>query len=287
MLFLGLLVVFLSASSIVTSAQASAFADFNQGLEARNRNDADAAIAAFSRALTGGDLLPGLKPVALYDRGEAYQRKQEYAEAVADFSAVIKQEPDNPEAYARRSESSLALGNYEAATQDCEQLTLLKPNSATLWAACGRIAFMAGRFDQAASHFRRALQFGERDRNASYDLLWLGLTGLKSGRTAAGEMSGPVQSGDRHAWPAPLVEFFGGQIGEDALQGAAAAGDATAQKAQQCEVGFYLGEWKLAYQKKAEAESLFQTAVQLCPKNFIELYPAKSELKKIQQAAMP
>jgi tetratricopeptide (TPR) repeat protein len=119
--------------------------------------------------------------VALYDRGEAYQHKQEYAEAVADFSAVIKQEPDNPEAYARRSESSLALGNYEAATQDCEQLTLLKPNSAALWAACGRIAFMAGRFDQAASHFRRALQFGGRDRNASYDLLWLGLAGLKSG----------------------------------------------------------------------------------------------------------
>jgi hypothetical protein len=49
MLFLGLLVAFLSASSIVTSAQASAFADFNRGLEARNRNDSDAAIAAFSR----------------------------------------------------------------------------------------------------------------------------------------------------------------------------------------------------------------------------------------------
>jgi lipoprotein NlpI len=264
------------------SALAGGFADFNQGLEARNRSDADAEIVAFSRALADGDLPDSMKPAALYDRGAAYQHQKKYAEAIADFGAVITMKPDYREAYAGRGESNLALGNYEAALQDCKQLIVFRPDSASLWALCGRLAFLAGRFDDASSHFQHALQLHGKARSASYDLLWLGLAGLKTGKTAASEISDAAQSLDRQEWPSPLIAFFLGQIGEDTLLDAGATGDATTQKAQQCEVGFYLGEWKLAYQDRTKAKTLFQQAAQLCPENFIELDPAKAELAKLQ-----
>ena len=264
------------------SAFAGGFADFNQGLEARNRADVDGEIVAFSRALADGDLPDSMKPAALYDRGAAYQHEKKYAEAIADFGAVITLKPDYREAYAGRANSNLALGNYEAALQDCKQLIVFTSDSASLQASCGRVAFLAGRFDEASSHFQHALQLHGNPRSASYDLLWLGLTGLKTGKTAASEIGDSVQSSDRHGWPSPLITFFLGQIGEDALLDAAAKGDATAQKDQQCEVGFYLGEWKLAYQDRTKAKTLFQQATQLCPENFIELDPAKAELAKLQ-----
>jgi lipoprotein NlpI len=264
------------------SALAGGFADFNQGLEARNRADAAAEIEAFTRALADGDLPDSMKPAALYDRGAAYQHEKKYAEAIADFGAVITLKPDYREAYAGRGASNLAIGNYEAALPDCKQLIVFRPDSASLWALCGRIAFFAGRLDEAANHFQHALQLHGKARSASYDLLWLGLTGLKKGKTAASEISDAAQSLDREGWPSPLIAFFLGQIGEDGLLAAAAEGDATTQKDQQCEVGFYLGEWKLAYQDRTKAKALFQQAAQLCSENFIELDPAKVELAKLQ-----
>src|SRR5579864_3006069 len=170
------------------SALAGGFADFNQGLEARNRGDAEAEIAAFNRALADGDLPDSMKPAALYDRGAAYQHQKKYAEAIADFGAVISMKPDYREAYGARGESNFELGNYEAALQDCKKLIVFMSDSAPLWALCGRVAFFAGRFDDAYAHFQHALQLHGKTRSASYDLLWMGLVGLKRGKTAASEM---------------------------------------------------------------------------------------------------
>jgi lipoprotein NlpI len=269
--------------ALAPPAQASGYSDFNQGLEAGYRGDADAEIAGFSRALADGDLPESMKPAALYDRGVAYEHEKKYAEAIADFSAVIALKPDYREAYSRRARSSAALGKYDAASQDCEQVTSLQPDSAVLAADCGRLAFLAGRFEQASNHFQHAFQLDQHRRQASYDLLWLGLTGLRTGQTAAAKMGAAAQSVDRGEWPWPLIAFFLGGSAEATLQAAASTGDPATRQGQQCEVGFYLGEWKLAYQDRGDAKSLFQQAVKLCPDNFIELEPAKAELAKLQK----
>lgn len=273
-------------ASLGQSALAGSYDDFSRGLEARNRGDVDAEIAAFSRALADGDLLASLKPVALYDRGVAYLQQKNYAEAIADLSSVIKQKSDDYEAHQARAATYQASGDFEAALPDCAALTLLRPQSAFVLGWCGRIAFQAGRYDQASDYFQHALQSSDKDPKAPYDLLWLGLAALRAGKAAASEMNGPVRFIDGNGWPAPLIQFFLARVPEGAVRAAAAAGDATSRRNQECEVGFYLGEWKLAYQDRSEAKSLLQQAASLCPDDYIELDPAKTELKKLEQGLL-
>lgn len=266
---------------IARGAAAASFDDFNQGLAARGRGDFDTEITDFNKALSAGDLVPALRVTALYDRGEAYAHEKKFAEAIADLSAVLKQSPDHFDALKLRTVSYEASERFAEALADCEALTLLRPNTGSFLRSCGRLAFQAGQHDRASDYFRRAIALNGADRQVPYDLLWLGLTSLKRGKLAGEEMPFAAVSLDWGAWPSPLIAFFRGQISEDAVKTAAASGNDETRRNQECEVGFYVGEWELAYRNVAAAKTLFQQAVNLCPNSYIEFGPVRTELKKL------
>jgi lipoprotein NlpI len=266
---------------LASGAQAGSFQDFNLGVAACNRGDADAAIAAFSRALAAGDLAPNLQYIALFDRGVAYALKTRYVEAIADFSAVIKLKPDYFEAYFGRAQIYNATEQIAFAAADCETMISLKPDSHSPYALCGRIRFESGQYAQAASLFENALRLGEG--RAAYNLLWLDLARMRAGQSDTGEIAKTARSVDVDGWPSPILDFFSGTSTPEAVDAAAAKGDAQTQRDQKCEVGFYLGEWQLGHNDMAAAKPLLAQAVSICPNNFIELEPAKVELNRLNQ----
>ena len=269
----------LFAAMLASSAQAGSFDDFNLGVAARNRGDNDAAIAAFNRALAAGDLAPNLQYIALFDRGVAYALKMRYVEAIADFSAVIKLRPDYFVAYFARAQIYDATGQVAFGAADCDKMISLKPDAHSPYALCGRIQFELGQYAQAASLFENALRLGQG--RPAYSLLWLDLAKIRAAQSNTGGIAQTARSVDVDGWPSPILDFFSGTGTPEAVDAAAAKGDAQTQRNQKCEVGFYLGEWQLEHNDTAAAKPLLVQAVSLCPNNFIELAPAKAELKRL------
>jgi lipoprotein NlpI len=266
-------------------ARAGSYDDFNQGVAAHNRGDASAAIAALGKALAAGDLAPGLRTVALLDRGFAYLQLKQYQTAIADFSALIAEKPDYFEALEYRARSYDQMGSFEAALPDCKAMLLQMPKEPELLAGCGRIAFKAGEFDQARAYFDQVVSLGDGDPNIRYDVLWLGLATQRSGKPLDDAFAAVARRMDRGKWPGPIFLYFQGLETEAVLDADAANDDPKTQRGQQCEVGFYLGEWKLANHDKAGAKTRLQQAVSICPANFIELHPAKVDLDKLEKGA--
>jgi tetratricopeptide (TPR) repeat protein len=272
-------VVALFAMIIAGSAQAGSFDDFNQGVAAYDRDDADVTIAALGRALGAGDLAPGLRYVALFDRAWAYYAKGQYPEAVEDLSAVIKQKPDYFEAYLHRAESYDKMGQKKSALFECATMLTLEQKDGTLnW--CGQLAFEIGDYKLAEYYFESALRMVP---GYPYHLLWLDLAKLRQGLGSATEFAEAARSLTEHGWPSPILDYFSGRNSLDDVNAAAEQGDAQAQNNQKCKVGFYIGEWQLIYNHVAEAKTFLQQAARLCPAKSIESDPAKFELARLDQ----
>lgn len=52
---------------------------------------------------------------------------------------------------------------------------------------------------------------------------------------------------------------------------------------ERCEADFYIGEWHLIHGRRDEAIPAFRSAVDYCPKDFIEYFAAAAELERIEE----
>ncbi|KAL4164917.1 hypothetical protein KRP22_003656 [Phytophthora ramorum] len=68
----------------------------------------------------------------IHERAKALQLERYHAEALADFSFVIAQQPTNAHAYFRRGFANKALGDFSAAAHDLQTARLLDPNNLQL-----------------------------------------------------------------------------------------------------------------------------------------------------------
>ena len=82
-------------------------------------------------------------------------------------------------------------------------------------------------------------------------------------------------------WPEQLAHYFQGKSSEAALLQAAADPDPKIAAWQQCEAKFYVGEVELIAGNKDEARQRLETAVKICPIDFLELIAARAELTRM------
>ena len=91
--------------------------DEDAGAAALAKDDADAAIAAFTKAIDKKD--PIASPA--YDhvmRGLAYTKKNQYEQALADFDMAIMLKPDDTDAHFRRGAARAVMKNYQGTIDD-------------------------------------------------------------------------------------------------------------------------------------------------------------------------
>jgi lipoprotein NlpI len=265
----------------VLPAWAGSYQDFSMGMAASNRGDEDAAIQYLSAALSANDLLPSLRPTAYLNRAQAYANKQRFSDAISDFSAAIRLDPDRVEAHADLAFAYMAVGQTALALAECNAVV---NKSHGVSGPCGRLYWIAGKYSEATAAFENEIKFQKSKRTPSpaYTALWLELSRLKTGSADESDFADNVDHLDADAWPKPILDLYLGKTTPEAVAAAAATGDSAAQAGQLCETGFYVGEWQLLHKNVLAAKPLLEKAVGVCPKNFIELAPAVIELNKLK-----
>ncbi len=187
---------FLACLALPGAAQASAYADFNAALAARNEHDADGAIRLMSQALAAPDLPAHLRPTAYFDRAQAYgtnkqvdlaiadltsalslvpddfdvlmaraslyQEKKLFDRARADFTAAIAVRPELIDGYYGHAGVNMAERKYDDAIKDYDAALAALPGDIDLLLLRGDAQREAGRYDAALKDFSDAIAANSR-----------------------------------------------------------------------------------------------------------------------------
>ena len=118
-----------------------------------------AAVAAHSAALAEDpdDL------VARTQRGIAYLRQGEFAQAVADLTEALRRAPNDASLYRRRAQARQRLGDHAAAILDYTESLRIEPRSVEALTARGLAQAAAGEHDLAILDFTEGIKVAPRD----------------------------------------------------------------------------------------------------------------------------
>jgi tetratricopeptide (TPR) repeat protein len=113
------------------------------------------------------------------------------------------------------------------------------------------------------------------DGTSAYPILWLYLArariGEQNSRKTLQDNSATLSSKE---WPFPVVELFLERRTSAEMVAAAVKPN------EVCEAQFYLGQWHLLRDERAESIEALRKAVETCPKDFDEFAGAVAELKR-------
>lgn len=189
---------FLLVALLATSASAGMSQDLSSCTAARDR----AAAAACTRVMNSGRLPREQMYIGYFNRGTAYQRAGDFAEAISDFTKVLELKPGFPRAYEARGmvhddrgEKDMALadldeavrrddkawqflysravvlranGEREAALRDLDAAIDLKRDAAFIPLMRALILADQGSYESARREINRVLAEGRDDAAAHY-----------------------------------------------------------------------------------------------------------------------
>ena len=259
-------------------------------------------------AISDLDRLVHINPNSPYpyvNRGTAYQGTGNYGRAIDDFNQALHIAPRIPMVYFSRGISWKVLGNYERAIADQAQAIALFPDFADAHGELGVVyqlrrdfaasiaslttainlapsdpihlknrgltLFYQGDFEAAAIDLRRAFELA----SDTYTLLFLYLARAKAGHDAVAELETRAAKLRNGKWPAAIVGLYLGRLTADAALAAATTPEESA------EAQFYLGEWHLLRDNRADAEGALRRAAQILPAFFSEFTGAVVALERL------
>jgi tetratricopeptide (TPR) repeat protein len=245
-----------------------AAAYYDRGNVWRMKGDHDKAIADYDRAIA---LDPRYED-AFVNRGVAYARKGDADRAISEFTTALMLDGSDVAAYRNRADAYVDKGELSLAREDYDEAIRRAPGDADAYRGRGYLHFYAGEFSAAAADLARVVAAEPDD---IYALLWRRLAAARAGVPDDDGRLARSASTRRAEWPVPAIALFlGGQSAEAAIA-------AARTPAQECEVQFYVGEWKFLRKDSAGAAAAWQAAVDRCPKSFIEYKGARSELQRL------
>jgi tetratricopeptide (TPR) repeat protein len=296
--------MFAALLALSASARASSLDDFYQGIDDNNRDESEAAVAAFTRALAAGDLADDLRPVALIDRGEVYSREKRYADAVADFTAALARSPGRYDATEGRMRAYARNSQGELAAADCDALIKLRPSFANTYGQCGLISSENGDFARAVPYFKSAVSLSSSP--SAFFSLWLEIARRRAGTPDEAEFAALAKKLGLDGWPRPIFDLYLGNATPEAVLAAAEkdeqrssvssyayiedielhsdqaerrATKPTTLRVRRCQAAFFVGEWQLLNRNIAQADLLFSKTSDYCG----DWLPAKKELARLAQ----
>jgi lipoprotein NlpI len=239
-------------------------------------------------------------------RGIAYDMKENYDKAIADYDEAIKLDPKDAHGYSNRCFTYNSKNEIDLALSDCDQAIKLDPKLARAYNNRGVVFYHKQDYDRAIADYSQAIQldanyapsFDKRgiayddkqdyehaiadynqalllDPRYTYPALWRYVARARNGQNGRAELETFAAKMNPAEWPYAVAELFLGKKTEE--ETLAAAKDPSTK----CEAHFYIGEWQLLQKAPAKAAPLLKTASETCPKDFIEYSRAVAELKRV------
>jgi len=185
---------------------------FSRGRADYLLGDYESAIGNLSRSI---QLAPGDAEAYIW-RGEAYAKLDELRLAMPDLAKALQLRPDYDKAHAAMADGLAAAWDTEGAIAEYSAAIAIEPNYGRCYLERGKMFFDAGRWDEAATDFRRAgvLLIRENQFTAQL-LLWTARARAGDAKGATGELTRVVKSGrmkTNRFWNA--VHFLAGEVSE-------------------------------------------------------------------------
>jgi len=251
-----------------------AFAYLTRGHAYLNSGQDDKAIADETRAIA----LAPKNVEARWLRAYAYRyHKQAPDKALADYSAALAIDPADDASRNSRADAYEALGRWADAQADYAALILGNPAGAFGYWARGRVTLIQGHAAEAAIDLAKAVSLKPAD---AYDVIWLHLARRQAGVDDTAELQANSAKVDTAVWPGPVVDYFAGKTGAATVLAKAGLGDGKAQAAQVCEVQMFMGQDDLAQDRKAQGVQRLQQAAKVCDPVSREARLVKAELDR-------
>ncbi|WP_407120149.1 tetratricopeptide repeat protein [Bradyrhizobium sp. STM 3561] len=141
-----------------------AWAYFNRGNAYQTKEDYDRAIADYDQAIA---LAPDAEgPFA--NRGIVHRKKQEYDQAIADLTRAIALGGKDGLVYFNRAEAYNGTGDHDRAIADLDRAIALEPKSAGNYVGRGVAYYNKKDYDRAIADFNRAIAMDPKFGGAYY-----------------------------------------------------------------------------------------------------------------------
>ncbi|GAB2178681.1 tetratricopeptide repeat protein [Dongia sp. agr-C8] len=267
-------------------------ADIANCIDAAKRRDADATVAACSRALDGGHLGEAPTVAALINRGLALIARNEPAAAVPDFDRALQLRPEAAAFYDMRATAHAMQGDAAPAIRDyAEVIRRAVPETAGESERKLReaIALHLNGDDAAALPlFDQALRLaGVGSDDALRALLWENLALQATRQNAITPLSAAAAGRDLTQWPGPLIQYYLDRITEVELGQSLEDPDPAVSAARACAATFFVAAQALVDSRFGVAKDGFTHAQTLCPQNSLELVAARAEALVAAQPIAP
>lgn len=143
--------------------QSNAVKAYNEGSEATSREDFQAAIKHFTKAI---ELNPKYI-IAYAHRGLAYKNLRKYDEAIADYSKAIELDPKYMPAYANRGYAYQNLNRHTEAIADYSKAIELEPKNPSIYYNRGLAFNDLNKHPEAIADHTKAIELDPKFANAA------------------------------------------------------------------------------------------------------------------------
>jgi len=208
------------------------------------------------------------------NRGWTRRKKGDLDGAFADFNEAIRVDPKFVRAYYNRGLAWNDRVDYDRAIADFNEAIRLDPKGDVSYHDRALTKFYKGDFVGAADDFRKSNDL----KPESFTVLRMYIARSRAGASNANaEFAKAADELKSKNWPRPVIEFYLGERSAESM--VAAAADNIERR---CDAQFYLGEWQIMQNKRAEAAETLRGAVaEGCPKYLFEYVGAQVDLKRI------
>lgn len=206
---------------------------------------------------------PGSK-IGRVSMGDAKAAAGDNAGAVAEFSAVLAEDPHFVYALAKRGDAYAALDDYASSAKDVALLIKLVPSSAKVNGPilAGHL-YLSGQYEAAATQYR-AMAVDPKTFGAPSFMLNEYLSTSHAGKDGSTQLAKDEARLVDRKWPYPIFGFLLGRQSSLALMAAAA------DEWQKCEARYYIAEKNALDGEVDKANYQFKTIAKACP------YPIES-----------